>query len=374
LHRSKVDAELPVDVKVVHLETGRHFYGGPQQVIWLMRGLRALGIENVLVCPPEAAIAEEAQADDFEVTEIQCLGDVDIKFAASMRRWLRSANADLMHSHSRRGADVLGGWAADRAGVPAVLSRRVDNPESPPMVKLRYRWYRKIIAISDNVAAALDAQSVPADRVTVIRDAVDTGIFDDAADRTGLQLQFGIPSTAYTIAVVAQLIPRKGHRFLFDVLPGLCKKYPQIKVVIFGEGPAEDDLKALCRRLGLSGAVQFAGFRRDLDDYLAAFDLLVHPAEKEGMGVAMLKAAAAGLPVLAFDMAGAREAVQNGLTGVLVPPGDLEGLQSAIEMFLLSPDKGRQLGEAGRARMLAEFSVDAMAEQHRDLYVEVLNG
>ena len=113
--------------------------------------------------------------------------------------------------------------------------------------------------------------------------------------------------------------------------------------------------------------------RSDLDSYLAAFDVLVHPAEKEGLGVAMLKAAAAGLPVIAFDIAGAREAVLHAKTGVLVPPGDLDALQRAIAMLLDYPEMGAELGAAGRARMREEFDVATMVEKQINLYRTLLD-
>jgi glycosyltransferase involved in cell wall biosynthesis len=126
--------------------------------------------------------------------------------------------------------------------------------------------------------------------------------------------------------------------------------------------------------LNLFGTLQFAGFREDLDDYLACFDLLVHPAINEGLGVVMLKAAAARVPVLAFDTAGAREAVVHGKTGVLVAPADVAMLQKAIAVMIDEFEMRSEFGEAGRQRMKDEFSVETMVERHIELYESVING
>jgi glycosyltransferase involved in cell wall biosynthesis len=174
--------------------------------------------------------------------------------------------------------------------------------------------------------------------------------------------------------MVAQFIPRKGHRFLFDVIPNLRETYPFIRVILFGSGPDEARSRALVDTLNLNHVVAFAGFQEDLDDYLACFDLLVHPAVKEGLGVAMLKAAAAGLPVLAFDTAGSREAVVHGKTGVLVEPGDLTSLQQAIAVLIDEPGMRRDFGQAGRQRMKDEFALEIMVERHIELYESLLNG
>ena len=185
--------------------------------------------------------------------------------------------------------------------------------------------------------------------------------------------EFEIDDGDFTIAVIAQLIDRKGHRFLFDVVPNLRDSHPHLRIVIFGTGAAEGKLRGLVEQLNLGGTVQFAGFRHNLDDYLACFDLLVHPATDEGLGVAMLKAAAAAVPVVAFNVAGSREAVAHGKTGVLVAQGDVRVLQKAIAVMIEDPAMRRAFGTAGRQRMRDEFSVEQMVASHIKLYKSVVD-
>ncbi len=364
---NEVDASHQT-VKIVHIETGRHFYGGPQQVVWLVKGLIKAGVECLLVCTPDSAINAVARQAGVPVANVPCKGDHDLRFAWRLYRLLRRERPDLVHCHSRRGADLPGGWSAFLAKVPAVLSRRVDNAEASRLAAIRYWPFATVIAISDNIASLLRENGLEPHKLAVIRDAVDVESMQAEPDRKVLQDAFEISDKAFAIAVVAQLIPRKGHRFLLDVLPGLLTAYPHIKVVFFGAGEHEEATRLLTRKLGLSGAVRFAGFRDDLDHYLGAFDLLVHPAEKEGLGVAMLKAAAAGLPVIAFDTAGAKEAVVNRKTGVLVALRDLDGLQRAIEVMIQEPEMRQEMGAAGRQRMRDEFAVAAMVESHLTVY------
>ncbi len=361
-------------LKIVHVETGLSFYGGPQQVIWLINGLSARNARSILVCPADSEIDAVARAADIEVMNLPCGGDTDFLFPVRLHRLLRRVAPDIVHIHGRRGADFPGGWGALTARVPALVSRRVDSMERPLAAAIRYWPFRKIVAISENIAAVLDASRVAPNRVTVIRDAVDINSMTLNADRDILQREFGIGNDVFAIAVVAQLIRRKGHHLLLDVLPGLLKEHPDIKVVFFGTGKAEKMLRALARKLGCSAAVHFAGFRHDLDDYLSAFDLLVHPAEKEGLGVAMLKAAAACLPVIAFDVAGSREAVNHLKTGILVPPDDIKALQAAIATLYAETEIRESMGVGGRNRMAEEFAIASMADRYLEVYSEILNG
>ena len=361
-------------MKIVHVETGRHFYGGAQQVIWLIKGLAARGIENLLVCPAESDIDKVARSASIPVHNIHCFGDPDLRFAWQLRKLVQRDMPDVVHCHSRRGADFLGGQALALTGVPAVLSRRVDHPESGLLARCRFRPFRKVIAISAHIAAVLEDGGLDPERLVTIRSAVDIDSINATPDCDAFREEFEINQGDFVIAMIAQFIPRKGHRFLFDVIPNLRDGYPNIRVLLFGSGPQEAELRALAMTMNLHGTLQFAGFREDLDDYLACIDLLVHPALQEGLGVAMLKAAAAGVPVLAFDTAGAQEAVVHGKTGALVAPEDVATLQKAIALLIDETEMRIEFGEAGRQRMKDEFSVETMVERHIELYESVING
>lgn len=359
-------------MKVVHVETGRHLYGGAQQVLYLTRGLKSRGIDTVLVCTPDAAIRKRAEAQDVAVRALHCAGDLDLRFAWRLREVLSSENPDIVHCHSRRGADFLGGQAALMAGIPAVVSRRVDHEEIALISALRFRPFRKVIAISENVALALAHSGVHKDRIEVIRSGVDAGALDADPDRAAFRQKFDVTAENLLIASIGQLIPRKGHRHLIDVVAKLRPSYPQLRVIVFGRGSLESELKRRATSLGLDDVFRFAGFREDLDSYLACFDLMVHTAVKEGLGIAMLKAAAAGVPVVAFDNAGATEAVVDGETGLLIAKGDSDALVEAIGGLLDAPDIRRSFGERGRQRMREEFSPQVMVDKHIALYESLL--
>jgi glycosyltransferase involved in cell wall biosynthesis len=366
----QVDAskDRQFQMKIVHVETGRHFYGGAQQVIWLMKGLQTRGIDNVLVCARHAAIESIARELGVRIVALPCSGDLDLGFVWRLRRVLTNEAPDVVHCHSRRGADFLGGQAASMTGTPAILTRRVDHSEPAVMAALRYRRFARIIAISENIASVLRAAGVSDDRLVVIRSAVETGQLARVQNRAILEKEFGIGEKEMAIAIVAQLIPRKGHRFLFEALSRIAGHPADLRLVVFGSGVLEDELKRLVSALGLQDIVQFAGYRSDLDDLLVNFDMLVHPALREGLGVAMLKAAAAGLPVIAFDVAGAREAVQNEVTGLLVPSSDSAMLADAIARLSGDATLRRKLGENGFLRMKKEFSIEAMVDKHVQTY------
>ena len=361
-------------MKTLHVETGRHLYGGAQQVLYLTEGLTRRGVDTLLVCPPDSAIAPAARALGVAVETIPCNGDLDVLFLSRLRRLLSRLRPDIVHCHSRRGADILGGRAAAKEGIPAVVSRRVDNPDPPFLARLRYRKFARVVAISEAIRKALLASGVPEEVIVVIRSAVDVDRFDEVADRQVLADTFDLPADATVILSAAQLIPRKGQGLLLDALARLKPEYPNLRAVICGQGPDEVALKWQAGQQGLSDIVRFGGFRDDLDEMLGAFDLLVHTASAEGLGVIALKAQAAGVPVVAFEAGGRPEIVNHAQTGLLVPDADVSALASAIASLLDDTATRARYAKAARAHARANLSTAPMIEAHLKLYRSLLNG
>lgn len=360
-------------MKLLHVETGRHFYGGPQQVIYLIKALRDMGHDNTLVCPPGSGIDSAARAAGIAVRNLFCAGDLDLPFAYRLTQYIAESKPDVLHCHSRRGADVLGGLAASFADVPAVVSRRVDNTEMRLVAALRYRPFRKVIAISEAIAKVLRDRGVEAERLVVIRSAVDVAAFESPGDCGAYRSELGVPADATIIAAAGQLIPRKGHSYLLQAVAELRPTRPNLRLIIFGEGYLGNQLRAQAASLGLGDVVQFVGFRDDLDHHVGCFDLFAHPALAEGLGVAALKAAAAGVPVVGFSSGGLVEAVADGETGLLVPPEDAHALRDAIATLVDDDQLRQRMGAAGRERMQKDFSIVTMAQHHVDVYESVIN-
>lgn len=358
-------------MKILHVEGGRNLYGGALQVLYLVEGLKARGVENLLACREGSDIGLAARSF-AEVHGLSMGGDMDALLIPRLYRLIRATRPDIVHLHSRIGADVMGGIAARLAGVPIVHSRRQDNPEKPWMVALKYRLHDRVVAISEGIGEVLLSEGLPPEKLRIVRSAVDARPFRQAPDKPWFRAEFGLPEDSLVMGVVAQLISRKGHRFLLQALPGLIERFPTLRLLCFGKGPAEADLRERARKLRLDGRVQLAGFRDDLPRILPCLDLLVHPALMEGLGVSLLQAASAGVPIVASRAGGIPEAVRDGLNGLLVPPGDVVALGEAIGRVLGDSGLARRLGEAGRDLVAREFSVDGMVEGNLRVYRELL--
>jgi glycosyltransferase involved in cell wall biosynthesis len=267
----------------------------------------------------------------------------------------------------------MGGIAGRMAGVPVIHSRRQDNPESRLAVALKYRLHDRVIAISEAIGQILLSEGLPADKLRCVPDAVEITPRVDHPDQAWFRKTFEIPEGAPVLGVVAQLIERKGHAVLLEAMPKILAQIPETRVLFFGKGPLDDTLKSAIGEKGLEPRVMLAGFREDLERVLPCLDIVVHPAHREGMGVSLLQASLAEVPIVATAVGGIPEAVKDGVTGVLVPSKDPGRLADAILQLLKDPERRHQLGRAGRQLVENGFSADRMVEGNLAVYRELLS-
>ena len=353
---------------ILHVETGRHLYGGALQVKLLLDGLATMAsVRSLLVAPLGSAIADAVAAEGHtEVVTLPLAGEHDIGFIWRLRRVIVEYGVDLVHLHSRRGGDWFGGMAAVWAGVPCLLTRRVDNPETRLLVPWKYRLFDRVVAISEGIADVLRQCGVTADKVTTVHSAIpDQAI--RRCDRQWLQQQFGIRPEQPVVAVIAQLIPRKGHRYLIAAIPAIMAAQPDVHFLFLGQGAQRQALEQAC--YPFADAVTFAGFRDDLAMILPCPDLVVHLADREGLGVSLLQAAQQGKAIVATATGGIPEIVVDGLNGTLLPVAPAaEQVASAVINLLQHGELRDRMGMAGRERVVQYFSVEAMVAGNVAVY------
>jgi glycosyltransferase involved in cell wall biosynthesis len=223
------------------------------------------------------------------------------------------------------------------------------------------------IAVSDDVAGAVArTYRPPRSRLFTIPNGVDVERFGGHGQREAARAGLEVAPGARVIVVVAKLYAQKGHSVLLEALASTPLR-PDDVVLVVGDGPERESLEQLAKQRDLA-AVQFLGNRPDVPDVLAASDLFVLPSLWEGLPMALLEGMATGLPVIATDVAGSRQVVVPGESGILVPPGDPHALASAMSHLLENDTERDRLGRAARERVEAEFSAARQAMRHAEAY------
>lgn len=358
-------------IRVLHIEAGKHLYGGAQQVVYLCQGLQSYPVDNVLLCPVESEIALAAR-DVALVDPIPMRGDLDLGLISRISQKIRHYRPHIVHVHSRRGADLFAALAAQFCGVAAVCSRRVDNKEHALFARWKYRKYRNVVCISEGIANVVRATGYPSERITTIHSAVDTNLFTPEADASWFRSEFNIQPEELVIANFAQMIERKGQAALIDAFYRLRNRFPHTRLLLFGKGPRLPAYQQQVARLGLQERVQFPGFRKDMWRIIPAVDLVVHPATTEGLGVALLQSAACRRPVVATRAGGIPEIVRHQQNGLLTEVGDQTGLNDAMQQLLSDAELRKTMGHNGRIIAERDFSIATMAKRNYQNYLGLI--
>lgn len=292
-----------------------------------------------------------------------------------LRDFLYECQPDIVHTFLLTGS-LYGRFAAMMARVPVIIGTEVNVYEKKrPMHALAERW---LMRDTDAVVASAESvrdfyiQQVKADpwKVEVIYNAVDWAQLQTTVDRDELRASVDVPAGAPLLTIIARLTEQKGHRILLDAMarPDLA----QAHLLVVGDGPLREALERQASGLGLSARVRFVGARRDLGNILAATDVFVMPSFWEGLPLAMVLAMGAGLPVVATRVAGIPEVVQDGVTGLLVPPGDSSELGAALSRVVNDDTARVLLGQAARTFVRPRFGVDGYVNAITGLYDRLL--
>lgn len=361
---------------VVHVSSPRTWRGGEQQLVYLAEGLRARGVDQRVVCPPDAALARVCRERGLPLATAPRRLSVDPWFARAVARVAKEAGAAVVHAHDPH-AHTASALAASLFGLraPVVVHRRVDFPIGRGRFS---RWkydhprVRRIVCVSRAIAGIVrpDVRD-PAARLQVVHDGVDAARFAGARADGRLRRELGIPAGVPIVGNVAALAGHKDHFTFVDTAERLLAAGISARFVAIGEGPLRDALASYIRARRLEGAVTLAGFRPDVPIILPELDLFLFTSKEEGLGSSILDAYLCGVPVVATRAGGVPEIVEDGVTGLLAPIRDPGSLAGAVRRVLGDPVLRARL-VAGGARRARELSVDAMATATVGVYEGLL--
>jgi glycosyltransferase involved in cell wall biosynthesis len=358
---------------IAHVDAERDFSGGEVQVFLLMDGLARRGHANLLICPPDSAAEREARRRGIATAVAPMRSDADLIGAMRVLRHLRVGAIDLVHLHTGRAA-WIGGLAARGAGVPAIVTRRMDRPVRRGWrTQLLYgHLTRRTVAISPAVVDCLIDGGVSRSGISVIPSAVDPARVRARQGRDDVRRALAAPADDCVVLAISALVRRKGLDVLIEAMAALRGGGLRPVLWIAGDGEEHAALEAHSQRLGVGDQVRLLGHRDDVGDLLAGCDVFVLPSRREGLGIAALEAMAAGRPVIASAVGGLGDAVVHERTGLLVPPDDAPALAAALARLLTDRGLRERLGAAGPQRVAEGFLPEQMVDAYERLYRDVL--
>jgi glycosyltransferase involved in cell wall biosynthesis len=336
--------------------------GSERHLLTLLPALAERGVEPVFVGLDDPAWDPVDFYGALQVPAVRIPAPRDLD-PLLLARLVAATRADIVHTHLVH-ADVYGGVAAKLRGARLVSTKHNDDPfRLGPFRHVE----RGLVRLADRIVAIPDAlRRFTVERVGAPADKVETIHYglDDMPEPWGENPPDDVPRDARVLLAVARLTRQKG----VDVAVRALAALPGDTVlVVLSDGPERAALERLAGDLGVAERLFLLGRVPDVAAWLRRASVLVHPARWEGFGLAVLEAMLAGLTVVASHVSSLPELVLDGQTGLLVPPDDPGALAAAVAQALERPD----LGEAGRSRARAEFSVARMADRTAALYRDV---
>ncbi len=363
---------------ILHIAKMTGVAGTENHLLTLLPALRQAGVDPhlvILVEPdkPMDAYVEEMTGRGVPTIQRVIQKDVDFPLIRDLTALIRDIQPSAVHTHLIH-ADWHGVIAARRAKVKRIYwSGHNDDPFRRRLaIRLiqAYLWQRVTagIAISEAVRQFMvKVEFAPPRKTHTIHYGFDPT--DESPRIRGIfRRELGIPPEAFVFGSVCRLIEQKGLDHAVTAFGSLVGENPLAHYVIIGDGILRDELQTQIDTLGLRERVHLAGWRANAAALMPAFDAFVMPSRWEGFGLVLLEAMAARLPILASRVSDLPEIVAPGETGYLVPPGDFQVIRTGMLALLRDPEAARLMGEAGRQRLEAHFSVAEMVEKTLKVY------
>ncbi|HEX2929453.1 MAG TPA: glycosyltransferase [Candidatus Binatia bacterium] len=367
-------------MKVLHLINTLSAGGAELHLLTLCRHLKTRSIEPVVACLREQVKGSRSLRTDFEeagvkVINLEADSRFDSRFFGRLSRLLTAERPDILHTHLPR-ADVAGAFAhfvqpsiAWICSVHAIYSADWSGRWSLPLVRILWRRADRVLCISHAVRGWLIGNGMPPHKARLIHYGIETELF--SRPRTDLRQKWQLDGRA-VIGSLGRLEPRKGHQYLIQAMPEVCRKVPNALLLIAGHDPwgYGKTLRELTARLNVESNVRLVGFQDDVISFLNALDVFAFATTSEGFGQVLVEAMAAGKAVVASRVPPLTEIAEDGRTALLVEPEQPAAFAAALTRFLDNSIDVEGMTKRARERVEKEFSAEKMAAATVELYEE----
>ncbi len=363
--------ELTVLHVVFSLEPG----GMENGVVNVANRAVAAGIRVDVCCLERRGAFADRLPQESRVTVLDKPPGKSLKSMWKLFRLIRQNRPDVLHTHDL-GPLIYGSMSSFGGRLVPILHgehcQLSPDEQMPRRLRQRRRLYRNcagIHTVSHSLKTHLEGFDLGRDDILPITNGVDTERFRPQT-KMPLRRKLNLPQDALVLGVVGRFVPHKRHADMLRVFEELAPKHPNLHLVLVGDGPEFEKVKARTS----SKQVHLPGFVAETEQVYAAFDLLVVPSLLEGLSNAVLEAMACGVPVLAHTACGNSEAVVDGENGILADLATSDALHEAVAGSIADPAGLQIMGEAARQHALKNFSIDAMADGYVDLYRQIGGG
>jgi glycosyltransferase involved in cell wall biosynthesis len=351
--------------------------GGAERILLnLLKEAPRLGQRTTVLCLEKpGTLASQATELGAKVLCAEKPAGIRLDLIRRLTSLMRSHRPDVVHTHEI-GMLFYAGRAARYAGVRGVVHTEHGKTYSGRIRKRILGWLAarhasRFFCVSGDVAdEVVSSRIVPRKRVYVVTNGIDPAKFAAPAGNGSLRHELGILDSAVVIGTVGRLTEVKRQDLLIDAFSQLRPDTRDLHLLLVGDGPLLNHLRARARDRGVEKRVHFVGYRTQPERYLQLMTVFALTSRSEGMPLAVLESWAAGVPVVASRVGGLPEIVDHGRTGLLFESGDIPALVEALQTLIGEPCLSKQMGEAGRREVLGKYDIQRTADEYHRQYLE----
>ena len=360
-------------MKVIHLfRTGTAGYGLERNILCTLPGLVERGIDVVGVGVKEERVSPAAphfiqylQDSGVQWTSIESYSRLPFGLARQLSEVVDAENPDIIHSHGYKcDAGMVLAETADAVRMTTIhgwLSRSVRERFYEWINVQTCKRLDRVIVFCEDYRQRLLLRGVPGEVIRIIPVGLDPDVVPGAG--TDFRQAWGVPEDGLLIAQIGRLSREKNPDVFVDVACKLSDKFPDARFVLVGDGVMHGQLEETVASAGKEGVIRFAGYVHEMADVAGAIDIAVNCSATEGIPRTLLEAGAAGVPAVATDVGGVPDALDDGVTGILCPPGDADAIETGLTRLIEDTELRAKMGAAARERVATVFSIETCSRR-----------
>lgn len=357
-------------MNILHIVNSLDCGGLENFTIELSKELKLKGDVPFICCLDKMGnLAPNAIESGISVTNFQIKKGFDLQCLWSLRKFIIANKIDVVHTHNKKPL-IYGTIAAKLANVKCIIHTR--HGQAADLVP----WYiwklnSKVVTISEDAKTCLiSTNKIAETEVDVIENGIPLDKFDSIPAEVSQELksEIGLLAENQVVGIVARLAIEKDHKTLIQAFVEVLKVNNSAVLIIVGDGPLSENLKELTRMLAIEKSVLFLGFRQNIAELISIFDVFVLSSTSEGMSLTLLEAMASKKPIVATNVGGNPEVVQDKVTGFIVPPQNPTKMANAINSLLKDKGQASEFGLNGYQRIKSKYSLISMTAKYKKLY------
>jgi len=366
-------------IKILQVIHGMH-YGGAENVVFnIIKKINTDKFDVSICCVNFIGdIGEVLNEEGFKIHVLES-GIGVVNTLNAVKDIIFTNNIDVVHTHGIPAFLAVAPLCVFQKNIKWMHTYHFGNY---PHIAKKYlyaqkilsRFAKQLVAVSESQKrAVLKYLSVKENKLTVVFNGVSNNpCLGNQEERDSYRSEFGYTNDDFVVASIVVLGKQKGITYLIQSVDAIVKKNSNVKILIVGGGPLEEELKDQASKLAFSESIKFTGWRKDISEIMNAIDLFVLPSLWEGLPMVLLEAMSSRLPVVVTDIADNANVVNNGEAGILVPPKDPDALADSILKVANDESYAKQLADNAYHRYNSQYAVEKMISNYENIYLDLM--